>query len=144
MKLITFEDDGRSRAGVLEGDDVVEAGTSMKYVIRHGVKRGARFARSKVRLRALVPDPAMVLSVGMNYHEHLKEMKKPTPEKPAALTKSVASIIASGEAIKAPSSNPNMLDWEGEFIVVIGKPCHRVTAAQALDYVFGYTLVNDV
>ena len=37
-----------------------------------------------------------------------------------------------------------MLDWEGEFSVVIGKPCHRVKAAKALDYVAGYTLVNDV
>jgi 2-keto-4-pentenoate hydratase/2-oxohepta-3-ene-1,7-dioic acid hydratase in catechol pathway len=71
-------------------------------------------------------------------------MKTPAPEKPAAFTKSVASIIASGEPIKVPPSHPNMLDWDGEFSVVIGKPCHRVMAAQALDYVFGYTLVNDV
>ena len=71
-------------------------------------------------------------------------MKTPTPEKPAAFTKSVASIIASGEAIKVPKSNPDMLDWEGEFSVVIGRPCHRVKAAQALDYVAGYTIVNDV
>ena len=144
MKLVTFEIDGRSRAGVLEGDDIVDAGASMKEVITQGVKRGARFQRGKVKLRAPVPDPAMVLSVGMNYHEHLKEMKTPVPEKPAAFTKSVASIIASGEAIRAPASNPGMLDWEGEFSVVIGRPCHRVKAAQALDYVFGYTIVNDV
>jgi 2-keto-4-pentenoate hydratase/2-oxohepta-3-ene-1,7-dioic acid hydratase in catechol pathway len=97
-----------------------------------------------VKLLAPIPDPGIVLSVGMNYHEHLKEMKTPTPEKPAAFTKSVASIIASGEAIKVPKSNPDMLDWEGEFSVVIGKTCHAVKAAQALDYVAGYTLVNDV
>jgi 2-keto-4-pentenoate hydratase/2-oxohepta-3-ene-1,7-dioic acid hydratase in catechol pathway len=144
MKLVSFSVDGKTRAGILEGDDIVEAGASMKDVITHGVKRGARHARSKVKLRAPVSDPAMVLSVGMNYHEHLKEMKTPTPEKPAAFTKSVASIIASGEPIKVPPSNPGMLDWEGEFSVVIGKSCHRVKAAQALDYVFGYTLVNDV
>jgi 2-keto-4-pentenoate hydratase/2-oxohepta-3-ene-1,7-dioic acid hydratase in catechol pathway len=97
-----------------------------------------------VKLLPPISNPGLLLSVGMNYHEHLKEMKTPVPEKPAAFTKSVASIIASGEAIKAPASNPGMLDWEGEFSVVIGKPCHRVKAAQALDYVFGYTLVNDV
>jgi acylpyruvate hydrolase len=144
MKLVSFSIDGKTRAGILEGDDIVEAGASMKDVITQGVKRGARYPRSKVKLRAPIADPAMVLSVGMNYHEHLKEMKTPTPEKPAAFTKSVASIIASGEAIKVPPSNPGMLDWEGEFSVVIGRPCHRVKAAQALDYVFGYTLVNDV
>jgi len=80
----------------------------------------------------------------MNYHEHLKEMKTPVPEKPAAFTKSVASIIASGDPIILPPSNPSMVDWEGEFTVVIGKPCHRVKTAQALEYVAGYTIVNDV
>jgi 2-keto-4-pentenoate hydratase/2-oxohepta-3-ene-1,7-dioic acid hydratase in catechol pathway len=96
------------------------------------------------KLLAPIPDPSIVLSVGMNYHEHLKEMKTPVPEKPAAFTKSVASIIASGQPIKVPKSNPGMLDWEGEFSVVIGKACHAVKAEQALDYVAGYTLVNDV
>jgi 2-keto-4-pentenoate hydratase/2-oxohepta-3-ene-1,7-dioic acid hydratase in catechol pathway len=145
MKLVTFEVDGRARAGILEGEDVIDLGASMKDVIASGaVKRGARYKKSQVKLRAPISDPAVVLSVGMNYHEHLKEMKTPTPEKPAAFTKSVASIIASGEPIKVPASNPRMLDWEGEFSVVIGKPCHGVKAAQALDYVFGYTLVNDV
>jgi 2-keto-4-pentenoate hydratase/2-oxohepta-3-ene-1,7-dioic acid hydratase in catechol pathway len=80
----------------------------------------------------------------MNYHEHLKEMKTPVPEKPAAFTKSVASIIGTEDPIRVPKANPDMLDWEGEFSVVIGRACHRVSAAQALDYVGGYTLVNDV
>jgi len=145
MKLVTFELDGRARAGILEGDDIIDLGASMKEVIASGaMKRGAKYPKHQIRLRPPVPDPALVLSVGMNYHEHLKEMKTPVPEKPAAFTKSVASIIASEEPIKPPPSNPGMLDWEGEFSVVIGKPCHRVKAAQALDYVFGYTLVNDV
>jgi 2-keto-4-pentenoate hydratase/2-oxohepta-3-ene-1,7-dioic acid hydratase in catechol pathway len=66
------------------------------------------------------------------------------PAKPAAFTKSVASIIGSGEPIKLPAAHASMVDWEGEFSVVIGKSCHRVRASQALDYVAGYTLVNDV
>jgi 2-keto-4-pentenoate hydratase/2-oxohepta-3-ene-1,7-dioic acid hydratase in catechol pathway len=143
MKLVSFSVDGKTRAGILEGDGIVDLGASMKEVIATGaMKRGAKHPTSKVKLRAPIADPAMVLSVGMNYHEHLKEMKTPAPEKPAAFTKSVASIIASGEPIKVPPSNPSMLDWEGEFSVVIARPCHRVKAAQALDYVFGYTLVN--
>ena len=145
MKLVTFEVEGHTRAGVLEGDDIVALGASMKEVIASGkMERGSRYRQSQVKLRAPISDPALVLSVGMNYHEHLAEMKTPVPEKPAAFTKSVASIIASGEPIKVPPSNPSMLDWEGEFSVVIGRPCHRVKASQALDYVFGYTLVNDV
>lgn len=145
MKLVTFEVEGRSRAGRLEGEEIVDLGASMKEILAGAPQKpGARHALGKVKLRPPVPDPGLVLSVGMNYHEHLKEMKTPVPAKPAAFTKSVASIIASGEPIKVPPANPGMLDWEGEFSVVIGKPCHRVKAAQALDYVFGYTLVNDV
>lgn len=145
MKLVTFEVDGRSRAGLLEGDAVVDVGPSLKELLPIGnLKRGAKHGLKSVKLRPPIPDPGLVLSVGMNYHEHLKEMKTPVPEKPTAFTKSVASIIASGDPIILPPSNPGMVDWEGEFTVVIGKPCHRVKAAQALEYVAGYTIVNDV
>src|SRR5438105_3076908 len=150
MKLVMFEVDGRPRAGRLEGEAIVELGGSIKEILASGALErvrqatGAKHARKAVKLLPPIADPSIVLSVGMNYHEHLKEMKTPTPQKPAAFTKSVASIIASGEAIKVPKSNPGMLDWEGEFSVVIGKTCHAVKAAEALDYVAGYTLVNDV
>ena len=149
MKLVTVEIDRRPQAGILDGGEIALLGASLKEILASGtdVRRLAgkqRVAVKDAKLLAPVPDPGLVLSVGMNYHEHLKEMKTPVPEKPAAFTKSVASIIASGEPIKVPPSNPSMLDWEGEFSVVIGRPCHAVKAAQALDYVAGYTMVNDV
>jgi 2-keto-4-pentenoate hydratase/2-oxohepta-3-ene-1,7-dioic acid hydratase in catechol pathway len=148
MKLVSFEVDARARAGRVEGDEIVELGGSLREVLADlqaaRNASGPRHARAAVKVLAPIPDPGLLLSVGMNYREHLREMKTPVPERPAAFTKSVASIIASGDAIKLPPSNPSMVDWEGEFTVVIGKPCHRVTATQALDYVAGYTLVNDV
>src|SRR2546428_5861939 len=104
----------------------------------------AAIPAKSARLLAPIQNPGMGLSCGMNYYEHLKEMKTPVPQKPAAFTKSVASIIGPGEPIVLPPSNPAVVDWEGEFSVVIGKPCHRVAAAAALDYVAGYTIVNDV
>jgi 2-keto-4-pentenoate hydratase/2-oxohepta-3-ene-1,7-dioic acid hydratase in catechol pathway len=149
MKLVTVEIDRRARAGILEGADIFLLPSTLKDILASGrlgdVRKGKdRVSAKGAKLLPPIPNPGMVLSVGMNYHEHLKEMKTPVPEKPAAFTKSVASIIASGQPIKVPKSNPGMLDWEGEFSVVIGKPCHAVKAAQALDYVAGYTLVNDV
>src|ERR1700741_5360970 len=72
----------------------------------------------------------------------LKGMKTPGPEKPAAFTKSVASILPSGQPILLPASHPDMVDWEGEFTVVIGKGGHRIPAAKALEHVAGYTIVN--
>src|SRR5258708_34912991 len=153
MKLVPFEHDRRQQAGLVDGSDIIALHTSLKEILAKGGiddlrrLRGSqkdRVPAKQVKLLAPIPDPGMVLSVGMNYHEHLKEMKTPVPGKPAAFTKSVARIIASGQPIKVPKSNPGMLDWEGEFSVVIGKLCHAVKATEALDYVAGYTLVNDV
>src|SRR5262245_29613352 len=153
MKLVTFEIDHQARPGRLAGDEIVdlrELAPAVRSILELGLPSraattsGRRVARSDVKLLAPIPNPGMVLSVRMNYHEHLKEMKTPVPEKPAAFTKSVASIIGPDAPIRIPPANPDMLDWEGEFSVVIGRPCHRVSAAQALDYVAGYTIVNDV
>jgi acylpyruvate hydrolase len=153
MKLVTFEIDHRARPGRLAGEEIVDLhalAPDVRTILEQDLlgKAAAAAGRSvplkEVKLLAPIPNPGMVLSVGMNYHEHLKEMKTPVPEKPAAFTKCVASIIGPDAPIRIPPSNPDMLDWEGEFSVVIGKPCHRVQAAQALDYVAGYTIVNDV
>jgi acylpyruvate hydrolase len=153
MKLVTFEINGEARPGRLAGDAVVDLSAlapGVREILAKGLLERARTAPGNsiplkgAKLLAPIPNPGMVLSVGMNYHEHLKEMKTPVPEKPAAFTKSVASIIGPDEPIRVPPGNPSMLDWEGEFSVVIGKPCHRIKAAQALDHVAGYTLVNDV
>ena len=150
MKLVTVEIDGRARPGLVEGDNIVDLSgiapdlRSLLELGRLDRLQGKTIPRKGAKLLAPIQNPGMVLSVGMNYHEHLKEMKTPVPEKPAAFTKSVASIIGPEAPIRIPASHPNMLDWEGEFSVVIGKACHGVKAAQALDYVAGYTLVNDV
>jgi 2-keto-4-pentenoate hydratase/2-oxohepta-3-ene-1,7-dioic acid hydratase in catechol pathway len=160
MKLVTLEIDGKARAGLVDGEHIIDVHAcdgsipvSVRGILEAGALEHVRkllgakknlIARKAAKLLAPIPNPGMVLSCGMNYHEHLKEMKTPVPEKPTAFTKSVASIIGPGQAIKVPPANPGMLDWEGEFSVVIGKPCHHVKAAQALDYVAGYTIVNDV
>ena len=153
MKLVTVEVDGKARPGRIADDHIIDLsgiGPDLRSILESGgLDRARSVEGSKIplkgaRLLAPIQNPALVLSVGMNYHEHLKEMKTPAPEMPAAFTKSVASIIGPEAPILTPPDNPAMIDWEGEFSVVIGKPCHRVKAAQALDYVAGYTIVNDV
>ena len=105
---------------------------------------GALTPRGGTKLCAPIPDASFILSCGMNSREHVREMNSPPPERPYGFAKSPGAVIGSGDAIVLPKSNPNMVDWEGEFSVVIGKPCHNVTAADAMDYVMGYTLINDV
>ena len=160
MHLVMFMKGKEARAGVIDGDEIVDinaADRSLPSTLKEILAANAlskvkkllkskrhRLPRHKARLAPPIANPALLLSVGMNYHEHLKEMKTPVPEKPAAFTKSVASVIASGQPIVAPRSNPDMLDWEGELTVVIGKAGYRIPAEKALDYVAGYTLVNDV
>jgi acylpyruvate hydrolase len=153
MKLATVDVEGKARPGRIADDHIIDLsgiGPDLRSILESGgLDRARRAEGSKIslkgaRLLAPIQNPALVLSVGMNYHEHLKEMKTPAPQKPAAFTKSVASIIGPEAPILIPPNNPDMVDWEGEFSVVIGKPCHRVKAAQALDYVAGYTIVNDV
>ncbi len=157
MRLVTFEIAGQPRPGVLAGDGIIDLGelaADLRGILAAGAldrvqvilerKSSTSIPKQKAKLLAPICNPGMILSCGMNYYEHLKEMKTPVPDKPAAFTKSVASIIGPGEPIVLPASNPAMVDWEGEFSVVIGKPCHRVAAAAALDYVAGYTIVNDV
>lgn len=105
---------------------------------------GALLGRADAKLAAPIGDPALILSCGLNYHEHLREMNTPAPDMPNAFTKNASQIIGPGAPIVLPASHPDMVDWEGEFSVVIGRPCHNVTAAESLDYVAGYTLINDV
>jgi 2-keto-4-pentenoate hydratase/2-oxohepta-3-ene-1,7-dioic acid hydratase in catechol pathway len=160
MHLVMFLKDKEARAGVVDGEDVIDINACDRSLpatikgileanalsrVRKLIKsRKHRIPRKKARLLPPIQNPALLLSVGMNYHEHLEEMKTPVPEKPAAFTKSVASIIASGQPIVLPPAHPGMVDWEGEFTVVIGKAGHRIPAAKALDHVAGYTIANDV
>ena len=160
MHLVMFMKDKQARAGVIDGEEIIDINTAdrslpstLKGILEaNALARVRKLLKSKkhrmpfrrARLAPPIANPGLVLSVGMNYHEHLKEMKTPVPEKPAAFTKSVASIIASGQPIVLPASHPDMVDWEGEFTVVIGKAGHRIPAAKALDHVAGYTIVNDV
>jgi acylpyruvate hydrolase len=160
VHLVMFMKDKQPRAGVIDGEEIVDINASdrslpptikgileanglarVKKILK---SRKHRVPRRRAKLLPPISNPGLLLSVGMNYHEHLKEMKTPVPEKPAAFTKSVASIIATGEPILLPASNPDMVDWEGEFTVVIGKGGYRIPAAKALDHVAGYTIVNDV
>ena len=128
-------------AQVRRAADQVASNTALAERLRDG---GALLARERARLLAPIPDPGFILSCGMNYHAHLREMKSAVPDAPVAFAKSAAAIVGPGAAIRLPKAHPSMVDWEGEFCAVIGRPCHGVSAADALDYVAGYTLVNDV
>jgi 2,4-didehydro-3-deoxy-L-rhamnonate hydrolase len=115
---------------------------------------------------APIPNPLTFLSAAVNYTEHANEMAGAAPAKaPAKAPESIpgiwerkagdtrhnpymfpklqAAIVGDGDPIRIPVSR-DRIDWECELSVVIGKTADHVTTEQAKDYIFGYTLVNDV
>ena len=105
---------------------------------------GALNVFKDVVLGPVVPEPDLVLSGSMNSYGHLQEMGDEVPVFPCAFHKVRSALTGSGSMILAPAGHENMIDWEGEFCVVMGATCHQVSEADALDYVVGYTLMNDV
>jgi 2-keto-4-pentenoate hydratase/2-oxohepta-3-ene-1,7-dioic acid hydratase in catechol pathway len=122
-------------------DSVMSAGKSLAEELRAA---GAVIPIADAELVAPVRDPAIVLSCGMNYRAHLEEMGGSMPTDPTAFLKNANAVIGPDEPIVLPRDNPNMVDWEAEFSGVIGMPCHRVSVEDALEYVGGYTMINDV
>jgi 2-keto-4-pentenoate hydratase/2-oxohepta-3-ene-1,7-dioic acid hydratase in catechol pathway len=87
--------------------------------------------------------PSKILGIGLNYRAHALEMKKPLPEEPLLFFKPPSALIGPGDPIVRPRGW-NRVDYEGELCVVIGRACRHVPRDRALDYVRGYTCLNDV
>ena len=89
--------------------------------------------------------PPAILCIGLNYLQHMMEMKSPRPQFPVLFIKNPAAIQNPGDPILIPTYlTSTQVDWECELAVVIGKRAKNVTRAAALDYVLGYTAANDV
>lgn len=96
------------------------------------------------RARLLAPVvPSKVIAVGRNYVEHAREHDAEVPEIPLIFLKPPSSVIASGEAIVLPPQS-GQVEHEAELAVVIGRRARWLNPQTALDYVFGYTIGNDV
>ena len=91
-----------------------------------------------------VPRPGKVVAIGLNYREHAEEGGRDTPPEPVLFAKFTTSIVGHGAEIRWDPGLTAAVDFEAELAVVIGREARRVTQAQALDYVLGYTCLNDV
>ena len=84
-----------------------------------------------------------MICVGHNYREHILEMKREIPEFPVLFTKHANTVIGPEDDIPYyPISE--QLDYEAEFVFVVGKRARNVSQADALDYVAGYSIANDI
>ncbi|MGI9491004.1 MAG: fumarylacetoacetate hydrolase family protein [Geminicoccaceae bacterium] len=89
---------------------------------------------------AFVPN---LLCIGLNYADHAAETGSPVPDQPVLFMKHTGSIIGPNDDVRLPDGSTKS-DWEVEFAVVVGQRCANVSKAAAMDYVAGYTIVNDV
>lgn len=87
--------------------------------------------------------PGKVVAVGWNYQEHAREANVEFPDQPVTFAKYPSCLIGPGEPIQIPRGLVSV-DYEAELAVVIGKKAYNVELADALDYVAGYTCLNDV
>ena len=101
------------------------------------------FAPGELKLLPPMPDPGKFICIGLNYQDHCDEQNKPRPERPILFGKYNNAIVGSGDDV-IKSTVTEKLDFEGELAVVIGARAKRVKRANALDHVFGYTIVNDI
>ena len=126
------------RAGVLQ-DGVVRQTTSL-FDTAPGAQVGAVEA---VKLTSPIPEPGKIICVGLNYRDHAVETGMPIPTSPILFSKFNNTVIGPGDAIRIPPIT-SQCDYEAELGVVIGKTASEVKTENALDYVLGYTCVNDV
>jgi len=163
MRLVTI-DDGRPadrRAGSLTDDGIVdlavawpEGPRTVLEILRQGclddlkaldlsaVPRAARLP-ADAPLWAPVDRPGKILALGLNSRGHCAENDKPVPEIPIVFEKAVTALSAQGRDIVIPPGT-DMLDWEVELCAVVGRRAKAVAVADAMDYIAGYTVVNDV
>lgn len=142
MKYVMFmADDEEIRSGIISGETIEE---TENIFDNEGeiIKTGNTFELRSIIL--LCPTyPTKALCVGLNYKDHIEEMKLVTPTSPVIFMKpSTAALDPEGEIIRPEMSS--RVDYEAELAVVIKKECRNVSEAEAKDYILGYTCANDV
>lgn len=135
--------------------DFITAGSGLHASVREALASttswpaGTTFAASSVRLHAPLR-PGKIVGVGLNYVEHVEESSrtldtaKELPDRPVLFSKPATAVVGPNEPIRHNAAMTQQLDWECELAVVMGRAALEVSADNAMDYVFGYSIVNDI
>ena len=141
MRIVRFSHNEAIRFGIVDETElVVLAGDPLFAGFE---TTGERVPLGEVALLAPVIPRSKIVCVGKNYRDHAAEMGGEAPAAPLLFLKPNTAVIGPGDAIVRPSQSERT-DFEGELAIVIGRVAKNVPASAALDYVFGYTIGNDV
>jgi 2-keto-4-pentenoate hydratase/2-oxohepta-3-ene-1,7-dioic acid hydratase in catechol pathway len=173
MKLVRYERTGAVRLGVIDGEDVVDlldaaprglapqllaAFSDMRRLIAteeeglHAVRNAVAVSRrntasrtpiAQARLKAPI-EPSLILCSGENYWDHREEKPEVTRKDPEFFLKTSLGVIGPDDEIRRDERVTQKLDYETELLIVIGKAGRHIAAADALEYVYGYSILNDV
>jgi len=162
MRVVSFGERGQEQAGVLSADGtrvlpVAALNSSLPTNVRaliagyHLPRLAAQLqctderglALADVRLGPPVTDPSKVVCIGLNFKGHAAEQNKPWPEQPLLFAKAPTALCGPTDDIVLPDEDCGP-DYEVELVAVIGQRARNVTAANALTYVAGYCVGNDV
>jgi 2-keto-4-pentenoate hydratase/2-oxohepta-3-ene-1,7-dioic acid hydratase in catechol pathway len=138
-------------AGLRDLRQVIKLVSAPSGSLEHGAPVPIERAKLAAPVGPLVKN---VMAVGKNYHDHAQEFarsgvdqsgdKQEVPAFPVVFTKATTSLANPSQDIPASADPTHSTDYEGELGVVIGRRAEKVTRAEALDHVFGYTIVNDI
>jgi len=128
---------------VVSGERALRIAEDLFNKAKTGDVESASIPIAKVELLAPLLLPPKIICLGLNYLDHAAETGAPVPKEPIIFIKPRTAIIGPNENIIKPRF-VKQLDYEGELAVVIGKKAKNVSAAKVKDYIFGYTVFNDV
>jgi len=162
MKFTTFIQYEKPCLGLIDGDHVIDLHAAQPQIpadLRAALTAGVdligaslaalasdakRLPLSEQTLAPLIPEPGKTICLGLNYYDHAAESGRDKPDYPWFFFRGKSSLIAHGAAGQAPKVSEKF-DFEGELAVIIGRTVPRhVTEQQALDYVAGYSVFNDM
>ena len=146
MKWCRFSSGSGISYGIIEGDNVVEV-EGNPFDGYNKTSKSQPLASVKLEVPVI---PPTFYAAGINYPEHVTWAAKMRGEEPVLPDKAdigyraINALVPNEHPIIVPKDATELVQYEGELVVIIGKECKNVTQAQALDYVLGYTIGNDV
>jgi 2-keto-4-pentenoate hydratase/2-oxohepta-3-ene-1,7-dioic acid hydratase in catechol pathway len=141
MRIAKFSIAGEVRFGLVDGPELV---VFKGHPLFSGYETtGERVALKDVQLLPPTLPTSKIVCIGKNYADHAAEMGSDAPTEPLIFLKPTTSLIGNGESIVLPNISERV-DHEGELAIVIGELAKSVSEARALEYVWGYTIANDV
>lgn len=141
MRIAKFQAGDKLAWGLVDGPELV---VFRGHPLFQGYETtGERFALKDITLLPPILPTSKIVCIGKNYADHAAEMGGELPKEPLIFLKPTTSVIGPEEQIVLPKIS-NQVDHEGELAVVIGQLAKNVSLAEANDYIWGYTIANDV